>query len=247
MIIFLIRSLAILLFFAVTTGPEIPAGTVIPIMLSSELNVKKAKIGQQIEGKVMQDVPLSADAKINKGSRVMGRIVSLTRPGSSGSSMVVQFDTIEDHDRTIPIQTAALAIASMGSVAQAQVPINVASSDSDSVDQWTTRQVGGDIVNRGRGKAGSPDGELGRWLEGSSVMIKLAPNPGEGCPSGPGYDREQAVWIFSSAACGTYDLGPMKIASSGENAPFGDVTLKSDRDIAIRKGSGWLLITLAGK
>jgi hypothetical protein len=242
-----IQSLALLLFFAVTTGPEIPVGTAIPIMLGSELNAKKGKIGQQIEGKVMQDVPLPGDEKIKKGSRVAGRIVSLTRTGSSGSSMVVRFDTVEDHDRTIPIQTAVLAIASMGSVAQAQVPINVGSSDIDPVTQWTTRQVGGDIVSRGRGKAGSPGGEFGRWIEGSSVMIKLTPNPSEGCPSGPGYDREQAVWIFSSAACGTYDLGQTKIAGSGESAPLGDVSLKSDRNISIRKGSGWLLITVAAK
>lgn len=91
----------------------------------------------------------------------------------------------------------------------------------------------------------SGTGEVGRWLEGTSVMIKLTPNAEAGCPSGPGYDREQAVWVFSSAACGAYDLKDVKIANSGMTKPLGEIVLTSSRDIAIHGGSGWLLITAA--
>src|SRR5215472_6702525 len=103
----------------------------------------------------------------------------------------------------------------MDGVAQAQIPIN-SSSDRDPVSQWVTRQVGGDVVNRGRGKAASKSGAVGTWVEGSSVLMKLTPNRDAGCPGdGPGYDREQAVWIFSSAACGVYGVTNLEIASSG--------------------------------
>jgi len=62
----------------------------------------------------------------------------------------------------------------------------------------------------------------------------------------PGYDREQSVWIFSSAACGTYGLPNVRIASSGLVAPVGEISLTSSRNVDIRGGSGWLLI-IAGE
>ena len=76
-------------------------------------------------------------------------------------------------------------------------------------------------------------------------MIKLTPNPAAGCPSGPGYDREQAVWIFSSAACGTYGMNDVKVAGSGGTPPLGEIVLTSNRSVGIRGGSGWMLIVVA--
>ena len=194
----------------------------------------------------MQDVPLPGGGRVGNGSRVFGHIVSATKTGPSGASMVLKFDSIEDHGRTIKLTAALLAVASTASVADAQIPIE-ANSDLDPVSQWVTRQVGGDVVNRGRGKVASHDDIVGRWVEGSGVLVRLTPNPKAGCPTGPGYDREQAVWIFSSAACGAYGLNDLKIASSGLTPPLGEIVLKADRKIAIRGGSGWLLIVVGSK
>ena len=236
-----VKLATVLLLAAVATSAGLPAGTAIPVMLRSGLNAKKDKAGQKLDGEVTQEVPLSSGGKISQKSRITAQIVSVTKPGSSGSSIVLKFDTIQDNGRTIPVTAALLAVASFTSVSHAQSPIN-ASSNMESDTVWVTRQVGGDVVNRGRGKVGSRYGVLGRWLGGSSVVAKLTPNPNAGCPSGPGYEREQAVWIFSSAACGTYGLGNLKIASSGSSPPFGKIVLTSDRNVEIRGGSGWLLI-----
>ena len=240
------RFVTCFLLSAVALGQELPAGTVVPVKLSSGLNAKNDKAGKQIEGRVMQEVPLPGGAKIGERSRVTAHIVRVSVPGSlepesPGSSLVVKFDAIEDHGHTIPLTAAALALASVDRVSQAQSPIN-SSPDRDPMSQWVTRQVGGDVVNRGRGLVGSHDGVVGTWLEGTSVRIKLTPNPDAGCPGGVGYDREQAVWIFSSAACGTYGLGNLKIANSGATAPLGEIVLKSSKNISIASGSGWLLI-----
>lgn len=240
-----IRLATTLLFYAMAVPfEELPAGTVVPVMISTGLNAEKDQVGKQIEGRVMQDVPLPEGERIKRRARMIGHVVSVT-PGSSGSSMVVKFDTIENGEHTIHLTAALLAMASFTSVADAQAPIN-SSSDRDPVSLWVTRQVGGDFVNRGRGKASSRGGAEGTWLEGSSVLMKLTPNPAAGCPGGgPGYDRQQAVWVFSSAACGTYGFSDLKIAKSGTTPPLGEIGLKSGKNIVVRGGSGWLLIEAA--
>jgi hypothetical protein len=223
---------------------DIPVGTVIPVMLSSSLNAEKDQPGEKIEGKVMQKVPLPEGGGINPRSRMIGHVVNVSKPGSSGSTVVVKFDTLQEEGRNTPLVTGLLAVASMASVADAQVPVSV-NTDTVPASQWTTRQVGGDVVKRGWGKVAAPGGVWGQWLEGSWVLIKLTPNPKAGCPEGPGYDREQAVWIFSSAACGTYGLSNVKIGSSGKASPVGEIALTSPRNVEVRGGSGWLLIVVA--
>lgn len=237
---------SLLLYAMAVPFEELPAGTVVPVMISTGLNAEKDQAGKQVEGRVMQDVPLPEGEKIKRRARIIGHVVSVT-PSPSGSSMVVKFDTIEDGEHTIHMTAALLALASFTSVADAQAPIN-SSSDRDPVSLWVTRQVGGDFVNRGRGKASSRGGVEGTWLEGSSVLMKLTPNPAAGCPGGgPGYDRQQAVWVFSSAACGTYGFSDLKIANSRAAPPLGEIGLKSGKNIVVRGGSGWLLIEAASE
>ena len=241
-----IAIIAALSMSSVAYAQQIPAGTVIPVMLNASLNAAKDGAGKRFDGKVMQDVITASGITIAKGSRITGQVVSAAKSEGSGSSLILKFDSIDDHGSTIPLTAAVLAIASLQAVAQAQAPIN-SNPDMLPASAWTTRQVGGDVVNRGQGRVGSSSGSTGTWLEGSSVLIKLTPNPDAGCPVGPGYDRAQPVWIFSSSACGTYDLGNLRIENSGMNAPIGKVSIASDRNVQIRGGSGWLLITVAAK
>jgi hypothetical protein len=219
---------------------EIPVGTIIPVMLRTSLDASKDKPEKRIEGRVMQDVPLPSGLKIREGARALGHVVS-AKTGLPGSSTVVKFDSIQDEGRTIPVTLALLAVASMTSVQDAQAPISP-NSDVDPDTQWATRQVGGDVVRRGWGKVFSSDGSIGKWMGGSSVLARPIPSPKAGCSNGPGYDREQALWIFSSAACGAYGLRYLRIASSGVTPPLGEIDLTSSRNVNIRGGSGWLLI-----
>lgn len=230
-----------LLLLPAAPSHKVPAGTVVPVMLSSSLNAAKDKPDKEIEGRIMQEVPLPSGRRIREGARILGHTVDV-RKGPSGFSMVVKFTAIRSEGRMIPVTVGLLALASMTSVSDAQLPIS-ANSDKDPDTQWVTRQVGGDVVRRGWGKAYSPDGMIGQWVGGSSVLMKLTPNVAAGCSGGLGYDLPQAVWIFSSAACGTYGLPNVKIASSGVIRPLGEIGLSSARNIEIRGGSGWLLIT----
>ena len=137
---------AVLLFSATAIAQQIPAGTVIPVMLNTSLNASKDGAGKNIEGKVMQDVLTPLGFTISKGSKVTGQIVSAGKSGGSDSTLVLKFDSIQDHGRTVPLTAAVLAVASMQSVAQAQAPINSnpdmlsASSWTNAPDWWRRRQ-----------------------------------------------------------------------------------------------------------
>ena len=237
----LIRLAFALLLLPLVPSDKIPAGTVIPVMLSSSLNAVKDKPDKQIEGRVMQDVQLPSGMKIREGARMLGHTVEVTT-AAAGTSMVVRFNAIQNEGGRIPVTVGLLAVASMASVSAAQLPIS-SNSDVTPDTQWLTRQVGGDVVRRGTGQVFSSDGVVGSWVGGSSVLMRLTANAAAGCGGGPGYDLQQALWIFSSAACGAYGLPNVKIEKSGLDKPVGEIRLTSSKKIDIRGGSGWLLIT----
>lgn len=242
------RMVVVLVLTSSLIADEIPDGTAVPIQLSPGLNAKKDPAGKKLQGKVMQDVPLSTGERIKAGSRIFGYVVRVTKRGSSGFGIVVRFDSIQDGERTIPLVAAVLAVASAAGVHEAQIPINSA-ANIEPTTQWVTRQVGGDIVNRGLRKVAS-ETVVGTWVGGNSVIMKLTPNPGAGCAGGAGYDREQAIWIFSSSACGVYELtglSNIKIVRSGSGTPPGEVEFASDKDVSLRAGSGWLLMSLSSR
>jgi hypothetical protein len=232
---------AVSLLFMVTSifAQELPVGTAIPVMLNSGINAKKDKVGQKLEGKVKQEIALPSGSKIKSGSQVRGHIVDVTPAAAGGSRVVVTFDTLDDHGRAIPLAVSLRAVASFESVYQARLPIG-ASSNSEVTDEWVTRQVGGDVVNRGRGAVASNAGIVGRWSGG--VWAKLTPAPQAGCPAEDDNESEQSLWIFSTSACGAYGLRDLKLAHTGRTDPVGMITLESTKDLLIRGGSGWLLL-----
>jgi len=239
-----IGFITVALFAGVALSQELPAGTAIPVSLSSSLNSNE-KADKKIEGKVMQDVPLPSGRKVRKGSRVTGHIVASAQE-ASGARLVIKFDTIQNEKNKLPLNVALLALATVADIGNAQSPAGQ-NSDIFPKNQWVTRQVGGDTVDRAQGKVASREGLVGTWIEGSSVLAKLTPNPDAGCPTGPGYDRDQAVWVFSSGACGIYGLKNVKVVASGRLPPFGEITLASKDNIEIHGGSGWLLIVVETK
>jgi hypothetical protein len=231
------------LLFAAVVGSGLPAGIVIPVKIDTGLNAKKDGAGKKIEGAVMQDVLLPDGGKIGARSKIIGQVVSASAPDNRDATLVVKFDSIQERDRTISIKVAVLAIASLGAISAAQEPIDGV-ADAEASTQWVTKQVGGDVVHRGRNKVASDEGVIGTWVEGSSVLMKLTEDATLGCPTGPGYDRDQSLWVFSSRACGTYDLGDARIEKAGREAPVGSIELKSAGKLEMRGGSGWLLITV---
>jgi hypothetical protein len=219
---------------------SLPAGTALPVMLSSTLNSKDNKSGEKIEGKLMQEVLLPSGAKIKSGSHVTGHVVLAEVTGPI-SRITVAFDTLEDQGRTIALNVGLRAMAASENVFQAKTPIDAISTYESSYG-WTTKQVGGDVVFRGRGYIASPQGKVGRW-NGTGAWGKLA--PAGDCVATDSNDQEQALWVFSTTACGIYGFEDLKLTHAGSSAPPGHITLESSKGILIRGGSGWLLLVNA--
>ena len=232
-------AVALLCSATLLAAQNLPAGTALPIMLNSSLD-KHSKPGAKIAGRLMQEILLPSNAKIKKGSHVSGHVVSVeTTPGTS--RITVAFDTLQDEKQTIPLNVNLRAVAATESVFNAKTPVD-AISTYESAYGWTTKQVGGDVVFRGRGYIASPQGKVGRY-DGDGAWGLLTP-AGDCLATDINHD-EQALWVFSTTACGTYGLENVKIAHTGDSPPLGQITLESPKDILIRSGSGWLLLVNA--
>ena len=235
--------LAVFLIISISAiAQNLPPGIALPVMMSTTIKSKSAKSDEPIDGKLMQEVRLKDGRVLKRGAHIYGHIIANEKPDGA-SKIVLSLDKLEDDGQTIPLRAGLLAVASMASVANAQLPVNGASSPQD----WITRQIGGDVVNRGRRIVTSSKGITGKYLQSGDVIAKLTPNPQSGCPGGDGYDEEQALWLFSCSACGAHSLKNLKIAENGITSTAGTVTLVSTGNIEIRGGSGWLLITTTSR
>ena len=219
----------------------IPPGTILPVALNSSLNSRKARVGQVITARVMQDVPLP-HGTIPAGSKVIGHITNVKpADATSGAQVSFRFDTLVTRKQRIPITTNLRALASMMAVEQAQLP-ETGPDRGTSANAWTTDQIGGEVVYRGGGPVADGLRPVGESTT-NGVLVHISTKPGSKCRGDiEGNDRLQATWVFSSDACGVYDIPNLEIAHAGRTNPLGEITLASDKgDVNVRAGSGILL------
>ena len=232
----------IVLSTQLTAQDNIPVGTILPVQLNSSLRSDKARVGQQVSARVMQDVPLPAGEKIRAGAKVIGHIVS-ARPAVNGmmADLSLRFDALEMRKRSVPMVTNLRALATMMDVSEAQVPES-GPDRGTSENEWTTDQIGGEVAYRG-GVVAHGSNIVGNSVLGSGVLVHLSSRPGTKCRGKmAGNDQMQALWVFSSDACGLYDLPNLTLAHAGRSDPVGQITLLShEGNVKVLAGSGMLL------
>jgi hypothetical protein len=231
---------------ALDTKPEkleIPAGTILPVRLNHGLSSKSARPGEQVTGRIMQDVPLPNNEKLPEGTKLFGTIVSVERAGNGSNGKIsFRFDNLEFHHIKIPIVVNLRALAGFMEVQSAQTP--EFSPGFGTPYAWaTTHQIGGDEVFGVGGPVTNQNSEtVGKGVYGG-VLVHLRAQPESRCRGAlDSEDRLQALWVFSSDACGVYGIQGVKIAHAGRTEPVGEVTLVADQqDLLIRGASGMLL------
>jgi hypothetical protein len=239
---------SVMLWAASFSAQQIPAGTALPVMLDSSLDARKDKPGRKISVRIMQEVQLPDGKKIPSGSHIVGHILRVNTPtATSPSRLAFQLDQLNSGGHSLPLTTSLRAVASMTEVFEAQLPTNNFDEYGTSIADWTTVQVGGDAVYRGDGKVISPDNRVvGSATVGGEVTAKLTAVPDRGCRGSiEGNDREQALWVFSTTACGAYGFSDLKITHAGRTSPRGEIALESPTNVQIRGGSGLLLRVVA--
>jgi hypothetical protein len=221
----------------------VPDSSILPVRLETSLSSKNAKVGELIRARIMQAVPLLGDATIPAGSTVTGEVTAVqVAAGGEGASLAFRFDTLHIAHENVLLTLRLRAIASDQEVRQAQLPRN--SDPTASSNSWTTVQIGGDVVYRGGGPVRSRSGVVGKPVDGG-VLVRLDPNPARGCRNDGTGERAQALWLFSSDACGSYGLPDVTIVPSERNAPAdatGEFELKSAKgNVVLKSGCGLLL------
>jgi hypothetical protein len=223
---------ALLLATSFLYADEIPANTVVPVMLTVTVDSGKAHVGQPVIGKVMEAVPLADGADIPAGAKVFGHVaLVIPSAGAAPSSMAVQFDRIVFRGHDIPVKANIRALASMMAVYDAQVPLF--EPDTTPPDAILFAPVGGDAAFR----PDNPEKSYGHRL------VRFSGELPPGC--GDRVDQEGgtgALWVFSPYACGVYGYGrAVVIVRDGSADPDGAILLGSKKNFSIGAGSGWLL------
>jgi len=235
---------SLLLSTAVWAQVAVPAGTVLPVALSTSLDSGKMKAGQRITARIMQDVPLPT-GKIPAGAKIVGHIVNLAPAGDGTSAaFTLQFDALRIRRRTVPIVTSLRAWASMREVENSQVP----STGTDRGTPWawmTTNQIGGEVVYGQGGPVMNGSSLVGHAAAGG-VLVHVSAKPGSACRRDVDNEGLQALWLFSSDACGLYGFSDLEVTHSGRTNPVGLITIASKQGrLHIRGGSGLLLCVAA--
>jgi hypothetical protein len=226
---------------------QLPVGTILPVRLNQSLSSKTARPGQAVTGRIMQDVPLPNNDKIPEGAKVTGAIVSVERAGNGTNGKIsLRFDALEIHNRNIPIVANLRALAGFMEVQSAQTPEFSPGFGTPYI--WsTTRQIGGDEVYGVGGPVTNQNNEtVGKGVFGG-VLVHVRAQPEARCSGAlDSEDRLQALWVFSSDACGVYGIEGVRIVHAGRTEPVGEITLVSDHQNLLVRGASAMLLRIIG-
>lgn len=234
-------SVVLLLAAAAWAQTAVPRGTILPVALMSSINTRKVHAGQEIKAEIIQDVPVAPGHVIPARTKVYGSVVAVGPSTAGGSSVSLKFDRLRLRSEDIAIVTDLRAIASFTAVYDAQLPLT-GPDRGTSDNAWTTVQVGGDVVYRGGGPVTSDHQVVGEPVLGGGVLVRVTARPGSPCRGPLNGDQPQALWVFSSDACGIYGFNDLMIRHAGRTAPIGEIVLSSiKKDLKIPAGTGLLL------
>lgn len=240
----------LLLVFPATAQSQIsiPAGTILPVRLETSVASDKAKPGQEIHARVMQDVPLPGGVKIRRRSLVIGHVkeASAASSGQAGSISLV-FDKVKNGSEMIPVETNLRVIASLLDVDEAQIQ-EYGGDRGTPTSAFTTTQIGGEMVYRGGGHVMNGSSVVGEPVP-YGVLARVREVEDSKCRgAAAGNEAPQALWIFSTDACGVFGFPGLRIVHAGRTEPKGEIVFAAESgNVRLRAGSAMLLRVVDGR
>jgi len=220
----------------------LPTGIILPVRLDNSISSKKAKAGQIFKGRIMQNVPLPDGGRVREGAHVEGHVVAVTpATAGAGARISIEIDKLIISHTTMPIRTSLRAIAGPLDIQDARLPAWGADRGTPE-NAYTTIQVGGDVVYRGGGHV-MRHGAVVAEPVWDGVVGRLQANEDGDCRGdADGDEQPQALWLFSTDACGAYGFGKMEILDAGRTNEQGEIVFATKRgDLNLRAGTGMLL------
>ncbi len=207
-----------------------PPGATLPVVINKTLKPGSLQPGQQVTAQLWQTVPVGNQIDLPKGTRLDGRVVSV-----SASSVSILFDQLRWKGHTLPVRVRLLAAAAPNDVYDTRLPLGGTDRATSSPADWTTRQIGGDEVylSAGSGKVYDQYSQPVGFADFSGVYAS---------PSAPGA-LPRAVGPFSTTATGLHGLREFSLVSQGDAAT--PITLAASKpDWQIGNGTALLLEVL---
>jgi len=216
----------------------LPPGTILPVSLDHGLNAAKAYPGEEVRAKVMQNVPGTA---VHRGAEVLGHVVRVDVPPNGPARLTLRFDFVRMRRLTVAIKTNLRALASLNEVEAAEDPEEMSSRGLTEAT-WTTEQIGGEQVYRGGGPVADGLTPVGTPTPDGALGVPRV-QPGQPCRGAiDGMMQPQALWLFSTNACGVYGYANIRIVHAGRTDPLGIIVLSVDKGkLALQSGTGMLL------
>lgn len=211
----------------------VAAGLTMPVSLEHGCRAGGCRVGSEVWAVTTQRVPLSASEYLPQGAKVHGAVVTSDEAakGSGGSSsLAIRFDSLRYAGGSVPLTVSVVAVAGMMEVNDSAAPTNaVADREIGGEANWTTRQVGGDVLAR--------SGWMGELDNSSMQKVGFADFHGVyALPATPG-GVPLALGVFSADAHGLYGFDP-----ATELLPIpGTLSIRCGCKLVLRRGDNLLL------
>lgn len=202
-------------------GATLESGTQIAAQLQNTLDVKKAKVGDQVILKTTKAIKQNGQVVVDKGSSLIGRVTEVQQKakGNAMSKVSVVFETLQSGKMTMPIT------ATITSLTQARANINDNAQADVMSSSSTSAQTGSSGGNGGGGLLGGVTNTVGS-------VVNTTTNTVGGVTNTVG----QTVGSTTNAVGGT--LKGIQITQSSDVSAQGSSTLSlQGENLHLEKGT----------
>ncbi len=219
----------------------LPVGLYLPVALHHALKAGDTRPGTPIQAYTTQRVPVAASLYMPRGVEILGTVVA-SNAGSAQSALTLRFTTLRYGGHDLPLHADALAIGNFSNVDDTYLPQTAVTDPTDSSPaNWTTRQLGGDILTRQAWYGVLVNTRTQRVGFGDFNGVYADPQaPVDAPPTTPLVARlPRALGAFSSDASGLYGFDHDATLASGG----GNITVTSPGRAKLRAADNLLLKT----
>src|SRR5216683_320314 len=208
------------------------SGTAFNAALSSPIDSKKCKPGDQVTANTTEAAKSEGKTVIPKGSRLVGHVTqaSARAKGESESALGIVFDkAILKSGQEVPLNVAIQAVAS------AQSSASAAGADLDTMG-GTGASAAGSGMSGGRGALGGVTSAAGGAV---GAVTNTASNVG-GAAGGL-----NAAGQLTSNSQGVFGLSGLSLNAAASNATQGSVITSTGKNVHLDSGTRMLLVSQA--
>lgn len=163
---------------------DLQSGTQIAAQLENQLDVRRAKVGDQVFLKTSKAVKQNGKTVINKGSKLVGRVTEVSqKAGGNGMSKVgILFDRLEQGGQQLPINAMITSVTQAGAQASVDDTFDSDISARNSTQTSASSSGGGgllggvgntvgSVTNGATNTVGSVANTAGRTVTGTTRAV----------------------------------------------------------------------------